>query len=325
MSKSILVTGAAGFIGSHLCEALLRLNYKVLGIDNFDPFYNEELKKSNLEHCLKDSNFSFLQGNAGDRELLDRITHKIDVIVHLAAKAGVLPSLKDPNAYIRTNIEMTNNILEWMRDRSIQKLVFASSSSVYGNNTAIPFDESDNVNHPISPYAFTKRSSELMNYTYHCLYGIDIINLRFFTVYGERQRPDLAIHKFVRLMLNGQPITVYGKGDTARDYTYYTDTVNGITKAIDYIINNNGVWETFNLGNHRPVALIDLINAIGKAVGATPNLRYEDMKPGDVNITYANIEKAGKILGYRPETSLEEGLKNFVHWYKTKYIEDIEK
>jgi UDP-glucuronate 4-epimerase len=322
---SVLITGAAGFIGSHLCELLLKKGYRVTGIDNFDPFYDEKIKKSNLDLSLRDSNFSFFPGDAGDKNLLNKIGHKIDVIVHLAAKAGVLPSLKDPNAYIRANIEMTNNILEWMREKSIKKLVFASSSSVYGNNTTIPFDESGNVNQPISPYAFTKRSSELMNYTYHCLYGLDIINLRFFTVYGERQRPDLAIHKFVRLLLSGQPITIYGKGDTARDYTYYADTVNGVVKAIEYIINNNGVWETFNLGNNRPVALIDLISAIAKAAGAEPKLQYEDMKPGDVNITYANIEKAGKILGYRPATSLEDGLKNFVHWYKTKYIENIVK
>lgn len=321
MEKTILVTGAAGFIGSHLCEALLALDYKVYGIDNFDHFYNRSEKERNIDSCLKSSKFVFIEGDAGDIELLNGIAVKIDIVVHLAAKAGVLPSLKDPIAYIRNNIAVTNIILEWMHHRHLKKLVFASSSSVYGNNALIPFSEDDPVNGPISPYAFTKRSCELMNYTYHNLYGFDVVNLRFFTVYGERQRPDLAIRKFVNNIFNDKPITIYGDGSTARDYTYFADTVNGIISAIHYLDKHEKVWEIINLGNHTPVKLIDLVNAIGEVVGKQPKLIYEDFKPGDVNITYANIDKAKAILGYNPETGLKEGLQNFVDWYQRHYGE----
>lgn len=318
MENAILVTGAAGFIGSHLSEALLNSGYKVAAIDNFDPFYNKSLKEENLKHLKKFENFIFLEGDAGNKEVLNSIPFKIDIVVHLAAKAGVLPSLKDPSGYIKANIEMTNNLLEWMRSKEIKKFIFASSSSVYGNNTKIPFDENDLVDHPISSYAFTKRSCELMNYTYHSLYHIDIINLRFFTVYGERQRPDLAIRKFVNNILNGLPITIYGDGNTARDYTYYADTVQGIISAIKYISTNSNVFEIFNLGNNRPVSLLELINTISKVTEVKPLLVYESMKPGDVNITYANIDKAKKVLGYHPAIELENGIRKFVSWFKEK-------
>lgn len=313
--KSALVTGAAGFIGSHLSEALLAAGYKVTGVDNFDPFYGRDIKEKNLATASQHPNFKLLEGDAGDQSLLNQ-AGDIDVVIHLAAKPGVLPSIKDPAAYIRANIGTTNSILEWMKSREMKKLVFASSSSVYGNNTKIPFEEDDDVNRPISPYAFTKRSCELMNYTYHTLYGFDIINLRFFTVYGERQRPDLAIHKFVKQIFDKKPITIYGDGSTARDYTYYADTVQGIMAAIDRVLSKGGLWETINLGNNSPVQLIDLVNAIGKAAGVEPVLVYEDMKPGDVNITYASIEKAKQILGYHPNTDLETGLARFITWYR---------
>jgi nucleoside-diphosphate-sugar epimerase len=321
MSKTILVTGAAGFIGSHLCEALLRSNHKVIGVDNFDPFYSRQEKESNLSHSKKSSNFLFLEGNAGDTQLLNRIPEKIDIVVHLAAKAGVQPSLKNAPGYIDTNIGVTNALLEWMREKTIPKFVFASSSSVYGNNAKIPFEEKDPVNEPISPYAFTKRSCEIMNYTYHSLYGFDIINLRFFTVYGERQRPDLAIRKFVHNIYAGKPITVYGDGKTARDYTYYADTVNGVMSAINYVCNHSKVWDIINLGNNNPVSLIDLIDSIASATGIDPILVYEEMKPGDVNITYANIEKGKQILDYQPQVSLQTGIRNFVKWYKQVFAE----
>jgi UDP-glucuronate 4-epimerase len=321
MQKNILVTGAAGFIGSHLCEALLKQGYKVYGLDNFDSFYGRQEKKRNLELCFESTNFIFLEGDAGDTVLLNSIEENIDVVAHLAAKAGVLPSLKDPAAYIRNNIEVTNALLEWMRHRQINKLVFASSSSVYGNNTTIPFGEEDAVNGPISPYAFTKRSCELMNFTYHSLYGFNIINLRFFTVYGERQRPDLAIRKFVDNIFKDKPITIYGDGSTARDYTYFADTVSGILAAITYVEQNEKVWEIINLGNHTPVKLIDLVHAIAHAAGKEPRLVYENPKPGDVDITFASIEKAKKMLNYLPETRLEEGLKNFVQWYQKLHQE----
>lgn len=312
------MTGAAGFIGSHLCEALLNEGFTVTGIDNFDPFYDRSVKEKNLELSLSHSNFHFKEGDAGNSDLLNSIHHSIDIVVHLAAKPGVLPSIMNPSAYIRTNIEATGNLLEWMQQKGLRKLVFASSSSVYGNNASIPFSEEDGVNEPISPYAFTKRSCELMNYTYHMLYQFDIVNLRFFTVYGERQRPDLAIHKFVRQIFSHQPITIYGNGTTARDYTYYSDTVSGIIAAIDYVATHKGVWETFNLGNHSPVTLIDLVNTIGNKAGIEPVLVYEPMKPGDVNITYASIDKAGEKLGYHPRVKLEDGIKNFIGWYKER-------
>lgn len=312
----IFVTGAAGFIGSHLCEALLRLGHTVIGIDNFDPFYSDDIKRKNIESFQGNPEFHFIKGDAGDRNLLDDISHPVDVVVHLAAKAGVQPSLKDPMNYIKTNIAVTNTLLEWMKNKGIKKMVFASSSSVYGNNAKIPFEEKDGVNEPISPYAFSKRSCELMNYTYHTLYGFDIINLRFFTVYGERQRPDLAIHKFVRSIFDGRPITIYGDGKTARDYTYWSDTVAGVIAAIKYLQQHQDVWDTFNLGNHHPVYLLDLVQTISNAAGRQPVLVYENMKPGDVNITYANIDKAGEVLGYHPKVNLETGVRNFVKWYK---------
>lgn len=316
MPKTILVTGAAGFIGSHLCEALLRSDHKVVGIDNFDLFYSRREKEVNLHISKQDPNFLFIEGNAGDVQLLNRIPEKVDVVVHLAAKAGVLPSLNNAPGYIEANIGVTNSILEWMREKAINKLVFASSSSVYGNNTKIPFEEKDIVNEPISPYAFTKRSCEIMNYTYHSLYGFDIINLRFFTVYGERQRPDLAIRKFVDRIYSGKPITVYGDGRTARDYTYYSDTVSGIVSAVNYVCTHSKVWDIINLGNNNPVKLIDLIHSIASATGIEPLLGYEQMKPGDVNITYANIDRGKQILNYHPKVPLQTGIENFVRWYK---------
>ena len=298
-------------------------NYKVIGIDNFDAFYSRGEKENNLTGCRQFSNFIFLEGNAGDFQLLNGLQQLPDVVVHMAAKAGVLPSLKNPQAYIETNIGVTNNLLEWMSSKQINKLVFASSSSVYGNNAKVPFDETDPVNEPISPYAFTKRSCELMNYAYHELYSFDIINLRFFTVYGERQRPDLAIRKFVHNVLAAKPITIYGDGSSARDYTYYSDTVSGIISAINYVVENENVWEIVNLGNHSPVSLTELVNTIAEVTEVKPTLIYEDMKPGDVNITYANIEKGRALLNYAPKVDLRTGLGRFVEWYKQMYVDTL--
>lgn len=323
MKESILVTGAAGFIGSHLCEALLEQGYKVTGIDNFDPFYAVDIKKKNLETSLAHNDFSFINGDAGDKKILDTITTSIDIVVHLAAKAGVQPSLTDPEGYIHSNIYVTNVLLEWMRTKGIKKLVFASSSSVYGNAANIPFKENDTVAAPISPYAFSKRSCELMNYTYHHLYQLDIINLRFFTVYGERQRPDLAIHKFVKLILAGKPISLYGDGTTSRDYTYYSDTINGILASIRYVSQHTGLYDIINLGNNKPVYLSDLIEEIGSALQIKPVIQYEAMKQGDVNITYADIEKASNLLGYNPHVSLSTGIANFIEWYKQTYLRSL--
>jgi nucleoside-diphosphate-sugar epimerase len=313
---NILVTGVAGFIGSHLAEALIEAGHSVIGIDNFDNFYCRETKEKNLQKSLNSPLFHFIEGDAGEHRILDALPLQVDTVIHLAAKAGVQPSLNHPQDYIHANISVTNTILEWMRKRNIRKLVFASSSSVYGNNKTIPFSENDEVTKPISPYAFTKRSCELMNYTYHCLYELDIVNLRFFTVYGERQRPDLAIRKFVNNIYNGKPITVYGNGESARDYTYFSDIIAGIIASVHFINSKIKVYETFNLGNSHPVSLIELINMISSLTNTTPTLVYESSKAGDVDITFANIEKANSMLGYSPKVKLEDGIRNFIHWYQ---------
>jgi nucleoside-diphosphate-sugar epimerase len=235
-------------------------------------------------------------------------------VVHLAAKAGVRPSIENPQAYIENNIVATQNILQLCVNRSVKKIAFASSSSIYGNSSHIPFVEEGHEYEPISPYAFTKRSCELMNYTYHHLYDLDIINLRFFTVYGPRQRPDLAIHKFVKLISEGKTLPMFGDGSTSRDYTFVADTVQGVKGALDYLWENEGVFETVNLGNNQPVKLKDLIAAIGKAMDREVNVKQLPMQEGDVNRTYASIEKAARLFGYQPSTTLAEGLKKFVEW-----------
>lgn len=316
--KNIIVTGCAGFIGSHLCERLLKDGSFVIGIDNFDPFYNRSIKESNLRNFKDNSNFKFLEFDLSDKEELYKQLRgiKVDLIIHLAGKAGVRPSIENPEDYIRANIISTQNILSFMKDNDIKKLSFASSSSIYGNSKETPFNEEQNVNKPISPYAFTKKACELLNYTYHSLYDIDILNLRFFTVFGPRQRPDLAIHKFTRLIINNQEIPMFGDGTTARDYTYIEDTINGICLSAEYLFNNKKVYEIINLGNNHPVKLLDLIDNIEKATGKTAKIKQLPMQSGDVVITYANIDKAKKLLGYMPNYSFNEGINKFVSWYK---------
>lgn len=309
----ILITGIAGFIGSHLAERLLINGYEVVGIDSFDPFYPRALKEQNLAEIRKTGTFEFFDLDFSEPGAMERISGNVDAVIHLGAKAGVLPSLKDPAAYIKTNIQGTQNILEWMRARSITKLVFASSSSVYGNNQT-PFSESDDVSKPISPYAFTKKSCELLNHTYHHLYGFDVINLRFFTVFGERQRPDLAIHKFVKAILADEPITMFGDGSTARDYTYVLDIVEGITSALSYVQQHGRVFEIINLGNYAPVSLREMIDTIYSVLGKSPRIHQIEKQPGDVEITWANIEKAKTLLGYQPMTSFREGVERFILW-----------
>lgn len=310
----VLVTGCAGFIGSHLCERLLAEGHAVVGIDNFDPFYDKAVKEQNLSVFSGHEHFEFHELDFRYKVQLNDL-EPVDVVIHLAAKAGVLPSLKHADEYIATNIVGTNNILEWMREGDMKKLLFASSSSIYGNNKKIPFNEEDVVNKPISPYAFTKRSCELMNFSYHHLYDFDILNLRLFTVYGPRQRPDLAIHKFVRLISEGDGITMYGDGSTARDYTYVKDTVSGFIQALDYIQSNSGVYEIINLGNNQPVKLKELIDTIYELTGNKPNIEQLPMQPGDVDITYADITKAQQFLGYQPKTGIRDGLQQFIEWY----------
>jgi len=312
---SILLTGCAGFIGSHVAERLLRMDHRVVGIDNFDPFYARQMKEQNLRECRAFRNFEFHEADLKDPEALAGLHTNFDFVIHIAAKAGVLPSVDDPRAYIDNHIVATQNVLEFMREKQVRKLLFASSSSIYGNNEKTPFHEADSVDHPISPYAFTKRSCELMNHTYHHLYGLDILNLRFFTVYGPRQRPDLAIHKFIGLIDRDEPVTMFGDGSTARDYTFINDTVSGVVNAMNFLLEKKYVCEIVNLGNNHPVELKTLIDTLYELLGKTPNIRQLPMQPGDVNITYADISKAGELFGYRPRTSLREGLKSFIEWY----------
>jgi nucleoside-diphosphate-sugar epimerase len=320
LKTKVLVTGAAGFIGSHLCEKLVAENFEVTGIDNFDPFYPKHFKQNNLAGLVNKPHFNFIEGDLCDKSVLERISFLPDVVIHLAAKAGVQPSLANATGYIKANIACTNTILEWMKAKQIKKLVFASSSSVYGNTREMPFVESQNTDNPISPYAFTKRSCELMNYTYHQLYEIDILNLRFFTVYGERQRPDLAIHKFVRKIFLNEPIHIFGKGDTARDYTYWSDTVAGVSAAINYVLHNSSVFEAINIGNNEPIPLITLVNEIAEVMNKEPQIVYEDKKAGDVDVTFANITKAVNLLNYHPDVRLKEGLTRFIDWYKLNQV-----
>ncbi|OWP63973.1 epimerase [Hymenobacter amundsenii] len=315
---SILITGCAGFIGSHLAERLLLDGHRVVGLDNFDPFYDRTIKEQNLATCRANPRFSFHEADLrhGLDALVDALpADPVDLVVHLAAKAGVGPSVKEPVAYLENNVLGTTHLLEWMRQRGISKLFFASSSSVYGNTRQQPFREDMNLlGACISPYAASKLSGEQLTYTYHHLYGLDVLNARFFTVFGPRQRPDLAIHKFVRLLRAGQPIPVFGDGSTARDYTFVLDTVDGISRGVDYLLSHQGVYETINLGNNQPVPLLALIQAVGQAVGIEPQLAFEAMQAGDVDVTYADISKARQLLDYAPRTSLADGLQAFVAW-----------
>ncbi len=313
---TILITGVAGFIGSNIAKKLLTNGYTVLGVDNFDPFYDKSIKLQNLKFLTAFNDaFKFYELDIRNQEALLKL-EKADMVIHLAAKAGVLPSITNPAEYIATNIEGTFNILEMMKIKNIKKMVFASSSSIYGNNKNIPFSENDKVDNPISPYAFTKKSCELINYNYHHLYNIDILNLRFFTVYGPGQRPDLAIHKFVSLIESGKPIEMYGDGSSARDYTYIDDIVEGIYKSMEYLTLNKNIYEIINIGNNSPVTLKELISTIFTLLKKEYAVNVKPMQAGDVDITYANIKKAKELLGYNPKTTMTDGLKKFIDWYK---------
>lgn len=315
MQHTVLVTGAAGFIASHLIPRLLDQGHRVVGIDNFDPFYPKPVKERNLAALIPHAAFHFAEADIRIPSQLAALPD-FDTVVHLAAKAGVRPSIVSPQEYIDVNITGTHHLLQLCEARGCRKMAFASSSSIYGNSPHIPFVEEGFEYLPISPYAATKRSNEYLNYTYHHLYGLDILNLRFFTVYGPRQRPDLAIHKFTRLLLEGKPIPMFGDGSTARDYTYVSDTVHGICRALDYLWSHEGVYDIVNLGNQTPVKLIDLIHILGEAVGVRPVIETYPMQEGDVEITYANIEKASRLFGYRPTTVIGEGLRQFVDWFR---------
>ncbi len=312
--KKILVTGGAGFIGSTLVERLLNENnWEVYCLDCFDTFYDPHTKRKNISSALLNRNFRLLEGDIRDVDFLEKVfAIKFDAIVHIAARAGVRPSIENPLLYEDVNVKGTINLLEKAKDHNVKQFVFASSSSVYGVNPRTPWSEDDYVLNPISPYAATKVSCELIGHAYSHLYNIRFVALRFFTVFGPRQRPDLAIHKFFKLIDNGKPIPFFGDGSTSRDYTFVQDIVDGVRNAIDY---DKSLTEVINLGNSRTVTLLELISAIEKSVGKKAILDKLPNQPGDVPITFANVSKAKKLLNYSPSTTLEEGLEEFKLWY----------
>ena len=318
---NILITGGAGFIGSHLSEKIIGLGHRVVCIDNFNDYYNPAIKEYNLKDIIDNKDFILHRTDIMDKNAVRKIflAHNIDIVIHLAARAGVRPSLSRTVLYERVNVEGTINLLECCRERSINRFIFASSSSVYGGNKKVPFSETDKVDFPVSPYAATKKSGELMCYTYHHLYDISIFAFRFFTVYGPRQRPEMAIHKFTRKILNGDPIEVYGDGSSSRDYTYIDDIVNGIIGSLDLVSG----YEIINLGNSYPVKLSDLIKLIEEKSSRKAVLKYIEPQPGDVFTTYADIEKAKRVIKYDPGTPIEKGLEHFMDWYRKKLKEGI--
>lgn len=317
MPRTIFVTGGAGFIGSHLCEALLDRGDAVIAYDNFDPFYDESIKRRNIETCLNNENYRLVEGDIRDVGMVRAaLPQDCDAVVHLAARAGVRPSIADPLLYQDVNLKGTNVMLEAARERNVRSFVFASSSSVYGNNEKVPFAETDVVDHPISPYAATKKAGELICHTYHHLFRMNITCLRFFTVYGARQRPDLAIHKFTRLIEAGEPIPVFGDGSMMRDHTYIDDIISGVIAAIDRCEG----YAIYNLGESEPVSLSDLITAIESALGKKAKIKRKPVPPGDVKKTYADVSLARAELGYRPTTHLAEGLAQFVAWYREECV-----
>jgi UDP-glucuronate 4-epimerase len=307
-----LVTGAAGFIGSHLVEKLLEGNNTVIGVDNFDKFYSRDIKLENLSKNFENKSFCLIEADLRNKNELQEIfkKHHIDLVIHLAAKAGVRPSILDPVGYYQTNVMGTLNLLEVMKEYDCKKMIFASSSSVYGNNKIVPFSENDSVDNPISPYAATKKAGELLCHSYHHLYGFDIFCLRFFTVYGPRQRPDLAIHKFTKLIMEGKPIPFYGDGSTERDYTYIDDIIDGIAGAI----NNIKGYDIFNLGESKTISLAQMVAVIENTVGCKAILNRLPLQPGDVERTFANISKAKLKLAYNPKFTFEDGVKQFTEW-----------
>jgi UDP-glucuronate 4-epimerase len=311
---NFLVTGGAGFIGSSVVDRLLMRGDRVVCLDNFDSFYDPVVKRMNIAGALENPGFKLIEGDIRDMGLLRKVfaEEKFDMVFHPAARAGVRPSIADPMLYEDVNIKGTMNLLEMAKQHGIKGFIFASSSSVYGKNEKVPFSEDDNVDNPISPYAATKKACELICFTYHYLYKLNITCLRFFTVYGPRQRPEMAIHKFTRLIDQGKPVPMFGDGSTKRDYTYIDDIVDGVMKAIDF----NAPYGIFNLGESQTTELRELIGLIEKNLGKKAVIEQLPDQPGDVPITYADITKSRRVLGYDPKTKAEEGVRKFVEWYK---------
>ncbi|HPO12617.1 MAG TPA: GDP-mannose 4,6-dehydratase [Candidatus Hydrogenedentes bacterium] len=314
--KRILITGAAGFIGSHLSEALLARGDRVIGLDDFNTFYDPGIKRRNLAPSQKNDRFILYDRDicdeAGVRMVFER--EQPEVVVHLAARAGVRPSLKDPNLYHRVNVIGSQHILDACRDFKPSHLVFASSSSVYGGNKDVPFKESNPVIRPISPYAATKRMNELQAHVYSHIYGVHVTMLRFFTVYGPRQRPDMAIHKFTKAILNGDPVPMFGDGTMQRDYTYIDDIIDGVVRCVDRPF----LYEIFNLGEHHTTSLRELIDLIAKHTGKPARIDPQPNQPGDVEITFADIDHARAQLGYNPAMTMDEGIRRFVEWRRSQ-------
>jgi nucleoside-diphosphate-sugar epimerase len=320
---TVLVTGGAGFIGGHLCRRLLRDGHRVVALDNFDPFYDRSIKEDGIRDLMAHRAFTLVEGNILDTEFVVRRMAALgtpDAIVHLAAKAGVRPSIEDPTGYQRTNVLGTQSMLEVARRLGAGAFVLGSSSSVYGNNDKVPFGEDDRVDAPISPYAASKRACELVAHTYFHLHDLPVHALRFFTVYGPRQRPDLAIHKFARQMLDGHPVTMYGDGTSSRDYTFVADIVDGIVRSLDRL-REHAEYEIINLGGSEPILLRDLIATLADALEADPAVERLPTQPGDVRRTFADVAKAERLLGYAPQTPLAEGLAHFARWARAYHQE----
>ena len=318
MTERVFVTGAAGFIGGHACRALLDNGYDVIGIDNFDPFYDRSIKEEVVRLLVKHPRFTLVEGDIRDSSVVSQAIEGADVVFHLAAKAGVRPSIEEPALYASVNVEGTVSLLEACRLSNVRRFVFGSSSSVYGDDTPVPFSEDSVATSPVSPYAATKRAGELMCMVFSDLYDMRIASLRFFTVYGHRQRPDLAIHRFTRLLAGGSSIQQFGDGSTERDYTHIDDILKGVLAAISWTEPDEPMHELFNLGESRTVRLDELISLIAEALGVKPSIEMLPMQPGDVQRTSADISKAKRVLGYDPCVAIEDGIVDFVKWYRTK-------
>lgn len=319
----IFVTGAAGFIGSHLCQRLAARGDDVTGLDNFDAFYGRAVKLRNLDEIRAQlppgGRFEFVEGDIRRAEdlAIAFAASRPQVVVHLAALAGVRPSIEDPDRYVDVNLTGTQRILSACAAHGVGRVVFASSSSVYGLDSQVPFKESDPCLSPLSPYAATKRAGELLTFTAHHLSGLGVTNLRFFTVYGPRQRPDLAIHKFTRLISSGQPIPLFGDGGTSRDYTWIDDIVDGCVAAVEQVADDTaGVYRTYNLGGSQTTTLRELVDLISGALGRKPEIEWLPEQPGDMKRTLADVTLVGRELGYRPRVPIADGIARFVDWYR---------
>jgi len=316
--RSILITGGAGFIGSHLVDRFLgEGEWRISVVDDFNDFYSPSIKRENIREHLANQRYQLVEADIRNSASLEKAFAEtnFDCIVHLAARAGVRPSLKEPQLYVETNVNGTMNMLEMARRHGVKQFVFGSSSSVYGVNEKVPFAEEDPIFNPISPYAATKAAGELICHTYSHLYDMRIVCLRFFTVYGARQRPDLAIHKFAKLISEGRPIPVFGDGSTRRDYTYIDDIIAGVRAAVDYDRSN---YEVINLGESRTVELRELIALIEKELGMRAEIDRQPPQPGDVPQTFADISKARRLLNYKPQTQIEIGIERFIEWFKSR-------